>query len=182
MNCPRCEHQNSKVLESRVTDAGDAMRRRRECLDCRLRYTTYERVELPTLLVAKHTGEHEAFDRAKLMQGLVRACNKRDVPLERLEALVLEIEGALRKRQTRTISSEEIGELALEGLLRLDQVAYVRFASVYRAFDDIDEFHQELDRIAATVCPVTRPAAEEVLAGRGASSAGSASPGQTQTT
>jgi len=146
------------------------MRRRRECLVCGFRYTTYERVELPALVVDKHTGEQEAFNRSKLLSGLSRACNKRDVPLERLEALVIEIETTLRKRHGRSVSSDEIGELALEGLLPLDHVAYVRFASVYRAFDNIDEFQQELDRITATVCPVRRPGeagAERQLASAG---------------
>lgn len=163
MNCPRCEHQQSKVLESRVTDAGDAMRRRRECLECGSRYTTYERAELPTLWVEKHDGSQQPFDRAKILQGLLRACNKRDLPKERLEALVIEIESALRKRHAKTVTSDEIGELALEGLLPLDHVAYVRFASVYRAFDSIEGFHEELERIAATVCPVGRPQREAEL-------------------
>lgn len=148
LNCPRCEHQHSKVLESRIADAGDAMRRRRECLDCAFRFTTYERVELPPLWVAKHDGAQEPFARQKLLQGLVRACNKRDVPEERLEALVIEIETTLRRRHTKAVTSDDIGELALEGLLSIDHVAYVRFASVYRAFDSIDEFHSELERIA----------------------------------
>ena len=123
------------------------MRRRRECLECTFRFTTYERVELPTLWVEKHDGTQEAFDRQKLLVGLVRACNKRDVPRERLEALVIEIESALRKAHAKAVCSDQIGQLALEGLLGIDHVAYVRFASVYRAFDSIDEFHGELERI-----------------------------------
>lgn len=151
VNCPRCEHQHSKVLESRVTDAGDAMRRRRECLGCQERYTTYERTELPVLWVAKSDGRHEPFERGKLQGGLKRACNKRDVPAERLEALVIEIESSLRRQHGKTTTSDYIGELALEGLLRIDHVAYVRFASVYRAFDSVNEFHDELERCARPV-------------------------------
>lgn len=147
MNCPRCEHQHSKVLESRVADAGDAMRRRRECLDCQFRYTTYERTEQPTLWVVKHDERQEPFERAKLLRGLIRACSKREVAIERLEALVIEIEAHLRSLHTKAVSSDQIGELALDGLRQLDHVAYVRFASVYRAFESIDEFHDELERM-----------------------------------
>jgi transcriptional repressor NrdR len=152
LNCPGCDHQHSRVLESRVAEAGDAMRRRRECLECGARFTTYERVEQAPLWVSKHDGSQEPFDRAKLLGGLVRACNKRDVQTERLEALVIEIEATLRRRQSKAVASDAIGELALEGLFGIDLVAYVRFASVYRAFEDIDEFHAELERIAAASC------------------------------
>jgi transcriptional repressor NrdR len=133
------------VLESRVADAGDAMRRRRECLACAYRFTTYERTDQPVLWVAKHEGSAEPFDRAKVMHGLVRACSKRHVPRERLEALTVEIEAQLRARCVKEIDSDEIGELALEGLRGIDHVAYVRFASVYRAFESIEEFHDVLE-------------------------------------
>lgn len=146
----KCGHQHSRVLESRVADAGDAMRRRRECLSCSARYTTYERVELPALWVAKHGDSAvEQFDSEKLLRGLVRACSKRAVPSERLEALVIDIESRLRSLHTKTVTSDQIGELALEGLWHVDHVAYVRFASVYRAFDSIEEFHSVIDGCAA---------------------------------
>ncbi len=141
MYCPRCEHQHSRVLESRVADNGDAMRRRRECLDCEFRFTTYERTEQPVLWVRKHAGASEVFDRAKLLRGLIRACSKRNVASERLESLVIQIEASLRALHVKEVDSDQIGELALEGLYRIDHVAYVRFASVYRAFDSIEEFH-----------------------------------------
>jgi len=123
------------------------MRRRRECLECSFRYTTYERVELPALLVAKTGGEFEPFERGKLLRGLVRACSKRDVPTERLEALVMGIERTLRGLHQKSVTSDRIGELALEGLHQIDHVAYVRFASVYRAFESVDEFRDELDNM-----------------------------------
>ena len=148
MNCPSCEHQHAKVLESRITDAGDAMRRRRECLGCAERFTTYERIEQPVLWVAKHDGRDEPFDRDKVLRGLVRACSKRDVPSERLEALVLDMEAQLRGLPGKAVTSEQIGELALDGLHRIDHVAYVRFASMYRAFESVGEFHDELERMA----------------------------------
>jgi len=138
------------VLESRVADAGDAMRRRRECLSCSFRYTTYERIEQPALWVAKH-GDNpagEVFEREKLVRGLTRACSKRNVPIERLEVLVIEIEDRLRALHVKEVTSDQIGELALEGLWHIDRVAYVRFASVYRAFDSIEEFHSVLERCA----------------------------------
>lgn len=146
MYCPRCEHQHSRVLESRVADNGDAMRRRRECLDCEFRFTTYERTEQPVLWVRKHDGASEVFDRAKLVRGLIRACSKRDVASERLESLVIQIEASLRALHVKEVDSDQIGELALEGLYRIDHVAYVRFASVYRAFDSIEEFHGVLQQ------------------------------------
>lgn len=154
MICPRCDHDSARVLESRVTEAGDAMRRRRECLQCRYRFTTYERIELPPLWVSKHAGRHEPFDRDKLIRGIARACSKRNVSSERLESLVTDIERRLRAEHTKTVTSDHIGELALACLADVDHVAYVRFASVYRAFDNVDEFHAELARIAAPASAV----------------------------
>lgn len=153
MICPRCEHDAARVLESRVTEAGDAMRRRRECLQCKYRFTTYERIELPPLWVSKHGERQEPFDRDKLIRGIARACSKRKVPNEQLESLVSNIERQLRAEHAKTVTSDHIGELALEGLADVDHVAYVRFASVYRAFDNVDEFHDELARIAAPAAP-----------------------------
>lgn len=149
MNCERCEHGETKVLESRVTEEGEVVRRRRECLNCRYRFTTYERVERRPLWVVKRDGSTQPFERSKLLHGLVRACSKRDVPAERLEALVIEIETALRARNS-SAASDEIGELALAGLRQIDDVAYVRFASVYHAFDRVEEFQGELEKLVAT--------------------------------
>ncbi len=125
------------------------MRRRRECLDCSFRYTTYERMEQPALWVTKGRGDQEPFERSKLVRGLVTACSKRDVPVERLEALVIEIETDLRSRHVRTVNADELGALALAGLAEIDEVAYVRFASVYRAFETVDEFQRELESVRA---------------------------------
>ncbi len=153
VNCPCCEHQHTRVLESRISGAGDSMRRRRQCLACGERFTTYERREHQTIWVEKHGGVQEPFDREKLLAGLVRACNKRNVVHERLESLVIEIESGLARRSAteNAVSSSVIGDLALEGLFMIDHVAYVRFASVYKAFDDLDEFQQELERVASRV-------------------------------
>lgn len=147
MRCPFCASDESKVVESRDTEAGDSTRRRRECLTCERRYTTYERVEETPLLVLKRGGYEEVFTRAKLLNGLLRACEKRGIAVERLEAIVDEMEAALRSESAHRVSTSEIGERALRHLKVLDKVAYVRFASVYRQFDDIDEFQHELARL-----------------------------------
>ena len=147
MRCPYCGGEDSKVVDSRESEAGDAIRRRRECVDCERRYTTYERIDEMPLLVAKRDGHEEVFARRKLLNGLLRACEKREIPVERLEDLVAGIETSLRAGGAQRVASAEIGELALRGLRELDKVAYVRFASVYRQFDDVDEFQQELSRL-----------------------------------
>ncbi len=147
MNCPRCDDQTLRVLESRSAESGDAIRRRRECLACGYRFTTYERLERQPLMVVKDSGREQAFDREKLLYGLVRACSKRNVPTERLEALVIDIEAQVRARNVRKVASREVGNLALQGLLRIDEVASLRFASVYRQFQSIDEFSREMQRI-----------------------------------
>jgi transcriptional repressor NrdR len=132
------------VVDSRDSEAGDAIRRRRECTDCERRYTTYERIDEMPLMVVKRDGREEVFSRAKLLNGLLRACQKRGIALELLEDLVAGMETALRQGGAQSASSAEIGELALHRLRVLDKVAYVRFASVYRQFDDVDEFQHEL--------------------------------------
>lgn len=147
MNCPFCGNSESKVVDSRDTEAGDAIRRRRECLVCERRFTTYERVDEMPLLVAKRDGHTEVFERSKLLRGLVRACVKRDIPMPRLERLVDEIENRLRQSPGEPVSSVAIGEHALRLLRALDKVAYVRFASVYRQFEDVEEFQEELRRL-----------------------------------
>jgi transcriptional repressor NrdR len=147
MRCPFCASEESKVVDSRDSEAGDAIRRRRECLDCERRYTTYERVDEVPLVVVKRSGAEELFARGKLLNGLLRACEKRGIELERIERVVDEIENELRRRPGARVTTQEIGERALRHLKRLDRVAYIRFASVYRQFDDIDEFQRELARL-----------------------------------
>ncbi len=148
MKCPFCGFLESKVTDSRVSAAGDVIRRRRECEKCEKRFTSYERVEEVLPLVVKRDGAREPFDRQKLLGGLRKACNKRPVPQERVEGLVDAIESELAESEKKEISSQEIGERAMVRLRALDEVAYVRFASVYRSFRDIDEFRSELDKMA----------------------------------
>jgi transcriptional repressor NrdR len=139
------------VLESRIADAGDAMRRRRECLDCSERFTTYERIELPALLVVKHDGRQEPFSSTKLLRGLAIACSKRNIAAERLEQLAADVEAQLRDRSRRdvTITSDQVGELALSGLVQIDEAAAIRFASVIERAESLAGFRQVLDRMAA---------------------------------
>lgn len=151
MNCPGCGGHNSKVLESRIADAGDAMRRRRECLDCSERYTTYERIEQPVLLVTKHDGRQEPFSTAKLLRGLAIACSKRDIPAERLEVLVAGVESQLRATSRKEVTSDQVGELALAGLVRIDEAAAIRFASVIERAESLAGFREVLDRMAAAL-------------------------------
>ena len=147
MRCPYCSSEESKVVDSRDSEAGDAIRRRRECLACERRYTTYERVEEVPLMVAKRDGGLEVFSRQKLLNGLLRATEKRGIPIERLERAVDDIESDLRLVSSRRVTTQLVGERALVHLRAVDKVAYVRFASVYRQFDDIEEFQQELTRL-----------------------------------
>ena len=147
MKCPYCAYHDTRVLESRVTEEGSAVRRRRECLRCRERFTTYERVETVPLMVIKKDGTREEFNRAKILQGMITACEKRPVPLARLEQLVTDIERRLRNSMEQEVSSQAIGEMVMEGLREIDQVAYVRFASVYRQFADINHFMEELQAL-----------------------------------
>ncbi len=147
MICPFCEHPDHRVVESRVADAKDAIRRRRECGECGRRFTTYEHIEETPIIVIKSSGEREPFDRQKLLSGLQRACHKRQVSTQLLEMAVRDIESELRNRLRQEASSQLIGELTLRRLKEIDQVAYVRFASVYRAFSDVEEFEEELARL-----------------------------------
>jgi transcriptional repressor NrdR len=150
MRCPFCSSEESKVVDSRDSEAGDAIRRRRECSACARRYTTYERIEEVPLMVAKRDGTEEVFTRQKLLNGLLRATEKRGIPLERLERAVDEIENELRRIPGRLATTQMVGEAALRHLRELDKVAYVRFASVYRQFEDIDEFQEELARLESS--------------------------------
>lgn len=146
MNCLYCEHGETKVVDSRVAGKG-AVRRRRECLLCSQRFTTFERIEESPLFVVKRDGSRQPFDRSKLMAGLVRACTKRPVSLEQIERAVGMIEARLRNGIREEVAAPAIGEEALAVLRDLDRVAYVRFASVYRDFQDVEEFERELDRL-----------------------------------
>ncbi len=146
MNCPYCEHGETKVIDTRVAGKG-TIRRRRECLLCGQRMTTFERVEQAPLHVVKRDGSRQPFDRHKLMAGLVRACVKRPVPLAEIERAAVRIEAGLRNGVGDEVEARRIGEEALRVLRDLDRVAYVRFASVYRDFQDVDEFERELDRL-----------------------------------
>lgn len=144
MKCPSCGYLESKVLDSRPIDDGTCIRRRRECMECQKRFTTYERLELIPIVVVKKDGSRQAFDRNKLLNGIIRACEKRPVPLEEMENIVNDIESHITNSLAGEVSSNEIGELAMEKLKAADEVAYVRFASVYRQFKDINTFMDEL--------------------------------------
>lgn len=144
MRCPVCQNNDTRVLDSRVVEEGHSIRRRRECEKCSRRFTTYERAEEVPLLVVKKDGKREKFDRQKIMSGLIRACEKRPVSLQQMEAIVASIEHSLRQRGEGEIPAEDIGGLVIEHLGRTDEVAYVRFASVYKEFKDISSFAEEL--------------------------------------
>ena len=147
MKCPYCGFLESKVVDSRPADEGASIRRRRECLSCHKRFTTYETMESLPLMVIKKDGSRQSFDRGKVMGGLIRACEKRPVSYQALEGTVAEIEQVLQNQMDREISSAKIGELVMERLKTLDEVAYVRFASVYREFKDIHTFMAELTKL-----------------------------------
>lgn len=147
MNCPFCGHSESKVLDSRASDEGTAIRRRRECLECEKRFTTYERIEEIPLVIVKRDGKREPFDRRKILNGLLKACEKRPVPFETLERVTDQVERELRNRMDQEVTSEAVGELIMDMLREIDEVAYVRFASVYRQFKDVDKFLQELQAL-----------------------------------
>ena len=149
MKCPYCGYRESKVIDSRPADENSSIRRRRECLSCGKRFTTYETVESLPLMVVKKDGSRQSFDRRKVLGGMIRACEKRPVPLAELEKIAEEIEQDLQNSMEREISTEAIGEKVMERLRNVDQVAYVRFASVYRQFKDIDTFMTELNKLLA---------------------------------
>ncbi len=148
MQCPFCQHPDNRVLESRSTEGGQSIRRRRECLNCQRRFTTYERIEFVPITVLKQNGDRESFDRSKVLRGIVQACQKTGIPARRMEAIVDEIESELQQRTVREVSSLEIGELVLQHLKVLSEVAYVRFASVYRQFKKIKDFVETLDDLS----------------------------------
>ncbi len=147
MRCPFCQFPDNRVLESRSAEAGQSVRRRRECLKCNHRFTTYERIEYVPITVIKRGGDRESFDRSKLLRGIVRACEKTGVAYGTLENLVDEIEAELQQRAVREVPSHEIGELVLKNLQNLSEVAYIRFASVYRQFQGIRDFVDTLEQL-----------------------------------
>ena len=147
MRCPYCNQPESKVIDSRPTEESNSIRRRRECLGCGKRFTTYDTVENVPLVVVKKDGSRQSFDRQKILNGLVKACEKRPVPLETLENVVNDIEQHLLNTMDKEIPSDRVGELVMDALREIDQVAYVRFASVYRQFQDIDTFVSELNKL-----------------------------------
>jgi transcriptional repressor NrdR len=144
MKCPYCGYKEDKVVDSRATQDESAVRRRRECLKCGKRFTTYEYIEEVSLMVIKKDGRREAFDRKKVLAGIMKACEKRPVSLEKMEEIATGVERAIQKRTDREVASSKIGELIMEKLKHIDEVAYVRFASVYRQFKDVGQFMEEL--------------------------------------
>jgi len=147
MRCPFCGYREDKVVDSRATAEESAVRRRRECLKCGKRFTTYEYIEEISLLVIKKDGRRESFDRKKILAGIIRACEKRPVSVEKMENVVTQVEHAIQKKSDREVLSSRIGELVMERLKLIDDVAYVRFASVYRQFKDVGQFMVELKDI-----------------------------------
>lgn len=147
MKCPVCGYTESKVIDSRPSEEGSSIRRRRECLSCQNRFTTYEKIETLPLLVIKKDKTRELFDKNKLLSGIIKACHKRPVTMEQMEDVATEIEAELQNSLTREISSQMIGVLVMDKLKCLDPVAYVRFASVYREFKDLDTFMREFEQL-----------------------------------
>ncbi|MBQ7331222.1 MAG: transcriptional repressor NrdR [Oscillospiraceae bacterium] len=144
MKCPFCGDQESKVVDSRRSEEGDSIRRRRECMACQRRFTTYEIVESLPIIVVKRDGTHQSFDRNKILNAMVRAFDKRKVTMEDLEKITTEIEQSIQNTLEREVSTDKIGEMVMERLKNIDQVAYIRFASVYRRFQDVSSFIQEI--------------------------------------
>jgi transcriptional repressor NrdR len=157
MKCPFCGANKDKVVDSRESQDGEVTRRRHECLKCKRRFTTYEHVEEIPLMVIKKDGRREPFDRKKILNGLIKACEKRPISMERLEEVTNKIEQTLYKRFDKEVHSKEIGEMLMESLHNLDEIAYVRFASVYRQFKDINQFVKELKEI------LNKPGAAAIL-------------------
>ncbi|HDJ23397.1 MAG: transcriptional regulator NrdR [Candidatus Aminicenantes bacterium 4484_214] len=147
MKCPFCGYEESKVIDSRESKNGMTIRRRRECLSCQKRFTTYEKIEEVPYMVVKKDGTRQPFDSQKILRGMIKACEKRTVPLSTLEEIVEEIESQLQEKPDKEMSTTEIGQYVMKRLKQLDKVAYVRFASVYREFKDVVEFKEELERL-----------------------------------
>ena len=147
MKCPFCGYEESKVIDSRPADDGERIRRRRECLSCAKRFTTHEVIETVPIVVVKRDKSREVFNRSKLMSGFLRACEKRPISMEQVEGMIDAIESKLQSNYDREVTSQHIGELVMEMLKDVDKVAYIRFASVYKNFEDADTFMEELDRL-----------------------------------
>ncbi|MBD7935602.1 MULTISPECIES: transcriptional regulator NrdR [Cytobacillus] len=147
MKCPSCQHNNTRVLDSRPVDEGKSIRRRRECEKCGYRFTTFEKVEEIPLIVVKKEGTREEFSREKILRGLIKACEKRPVALKRLEDITFQVEKELRSNGVSEVKSDDVGEMVMDRLVKVDDVAYVRFASVYRQFKDINVFIEELKEL-----------------------------------
>jgi len=163
MRCPFCGHIEDKVVDSRESREGDAIRRRRECLKCGRRFTSYERLEELPILIVKKDGRREAFDPHKLMRGLTAACQKRPVPLARLEEVAGDIQAKLMELSDREVPSRQLGELVMDALKSIDSVAYVRFASVYRDFKDLPDFVKALEGLMGTAQPAPAPPAKAAV-------------------
>ena len=148
MICPFCAHQETKVVDKREGSDGKTTRRRRECLKCARRFTTFERVQTLDLLVIKKDGKREVFDRVKLRGGIIKACEKRPISAQEVEKILDQVEADLRKKNTNEVSSKKIGELVIRRLKKLDEIAYIRFASVYRQFADLSDFEKELAKLS----------------------------------
>ena len=147
MKCPYCNYEETQVIDTRETENLEATRRRRECMKCNKRFTTYERVEEADIIVVKKDGRRERFQRQKVLNGVIEACEKRQIPLEKIEKLVDEVESDLRKRDSVEVESKVVGEIVMKKLKGMDKVAYIRFASVYREFEDLDRFTEELEKL-----------------------------------
>ena len=147
MKCPFCNHENTRVIDSRPAEDNNSIRRRRVCDECGKRFTTYEKVEETILMVIKKDGRREAFDRAKILNGIIKACEKRPVTMAQMEAIVAEIEKTISNTMEKEIESYDIGELIMNHLKDVDEVAYVRFASVYRQFTDVNTFVKEIEKL-----------------------------------
>ena len=148
MICPFCAHQETKVVDKREGSDGKTTRRRRECLKCARRFTTFERVQTLDLLVIKKDGKREVFDRVKLRGGIIKACEKRPISAQEVEKILDQVEADLRKKNANEVSSKKIGELVIRRLKKLDEIAYIRFASVYRQFADLSDFEKELAKLS----------------------------------
>lgn len=163
MKCPFCGYREDKVVDSRATQESSAIRRRRECLGCGKRFTTYEYIEELSLMVIKKDGRREPFDRKKVLSGIMRACEKRPISVETMEEIIAGVEHAIQKKSGREVPSNRIGELVMEKLKKLDDVAYVRFASVYRQFRDVGQFMQELKDMLDKEKSVSSKPAKRIL-------------------
>ena len=147
MKCPYCSHDETQVIDTRETESLEVTRRRRSCMKCSKRFTTYERVEEADIIVVKKDGRRERYERQKLLNGLLKACEKRSISIDRIEKIADDVESDLRKRDSVEIDSKAVGELAMKKLKSVDKVAYIRFASVYREFEDLDRFEEELEKL-----------------------------------